>query len=189
MILTIKALLVALSLGVSLLLLGLGLGVPIPGIAAMAAEALLGLLLPPLAFPLFFVGVVFLLLIRPAEALGGGGAGGMHRVVMAVSGPLQGRSYPLAEREPLTFGRNGCSVLFPASTPGVSGNHCRVYMRGSSAVLEDEGSRYGTFVMPSGQRLAPHTPYPLSDGTEFCLASPAVAFRYTETPAQYYPHS
>ena len=37
MILTIKALLVALSLGVSLLLLGLGLGVPIPGIAAMAA--------------------------------------------------------------------------------------------------------------------------------------------------------
>lgn len=191
MILTVKALLIALLLGGALLVWGLGLGLPIPGVAAMAVEALVGLLLPGAAFPLFFCGLVFLLLFRPAGGSGGGGRpADVHRAVTALNGPLQGRSYSLTEREPvLTFGRNGCSVLFPPNTPGVSGNHCRVYLRGGSAVLEDEGSRYGTFLMPGGQWLAPHQPHPLADGMQFCLASPAVSFRYTETPAQPYPHS
>ncbi len=186
MVLTVKALLVAMLLGAALLVLGLGLKLPLPGVAAMAAEALLGLLLPPLAFPLFAVGAGVLLCLTPAESgkgkSGGGGTAGPVHVLTALSGPLQGRSFSLTAREPvLTFGRENCSVLFPTNTPGVGRHHCRVYLRGGTACLEDESSTYGTFLLPGGQRLTPGQPVPLSDGTRFCLASPAVTFQYTNT--------
>ena len=183
MILTVKALVVALLLGFSLLLLGLGLGMPIPGVAAMAAEAVLGLLLPPAAFPLFMAGAVCMLCLRPIQGGGNSVTAKTRRCyIMATSGPLQGRSYPLTEQTPqLTIGREGCSVLFPPSTPGVGRHHCRVYLTGGSACLEDENSTYGTFLLPDGRKLMPDTPVTLTNGMRFCLASPAVTFQYTET--------
>ena len=184
MVLTVKALLVAILLGVALLLLGLGLKLTLPGVVAMAVEALLGLLLPPLAFPLFAVGAGVLLCLTPAKS-GSGESGrteGPIHVITALSGPLQGRSFSLTAREPqLTFGRENCSVLFPTNTPGVGRHHCRVYLRGDTACLEDERSTYGTFLLPGGQRVTPGQPVPLSDGTRFCLASPAVTFQYSNT--------
>ena len=183
MILTVKALAVALLLGFSLLLLGLGLGMPIPGVAAMAAEALLGLLLPPAAFPLFLAGAGCMLCLRPARGGGHSGTAKSRRCyILATSGPLQGRSYPLTEREPqLTIGREGCSVLFPPNTPGVGRHHCRVYLTGGSVCLEDENSTYGTFLLPDGRKLAPYQSMPLTNGMRFCLASPAVTFQFIET--------
>ena len=95
MILTVKALVVALLLGFSLLLLGLGLGMPIPGVAAMAAEAVLGLLLPPAAFPLFMAGAVCMLCLRPIQ---GGGNSVTAKTAAAISwrpaGPCRGEAIP-----------------------------------------------------------------------------------------------
>ena len=85
MILTVKALVVALLLGFSLLLLGLGLGMPIPGVAAMAAEAVLGLLLPPAAFPLFMAGAVCMLCLRPLQG-GGNSVTGVYGISFLPSG-------------------------------------------------------------------------------------------------------
>lgn len=91
-----------------------------------------------------------------------------------LNGPLAGRIYPLMPQDPAsqhTIGRNPTgTVVFPADTPGISGNHCRVeYHRLSGPSLVDCGSTYGTY-LSDGRRLQPNVPTQIPVGESFYLA-------------------
>ena len=77
----------------------------------------------------------------------------------------------LAEGEYL-LGRHPHSVV-PTDRDTVSRRHARLRVADGEAVLEDLGSRNGTFVF--GQRLA--APARLADGDEFRVGSVAITFR------------
>ena len=61
-------------------------------------------------------------------------------------------------------------LVFPADIPGVSGVHCMLQADGSSALLTDLGSTYGTY-LADGTRLTPNQPVVLHVGDSFTLGS------------------
>ena len=81
----------------------------------------------------------------------------------------------LAEGEYL-LGRHPHSVV-PTDGETVSRRHARLRISGGEAVLEDTGSRNGTFV--NGVRLL--APAPLVDGDELRLGSVSITFRVSRT--------
>lgn len=100
---------------------------------------------------------------------------GQQYAVRAVSGPLCGRVFPLSMCG-LDFGRQpDNSVCLPADAGGVSGHHCKMALQGTSVMLADLGSTYGTYVSP-GTRLEPNRWYSIPVGTKISLGSPHVQF-------------
>lgn len=96
--------------------------------------------------------------------------------VQCLSGPLQGQVYRLS-RQGLTIGTEvGCTIRFPAGTPGVSRRHCEIVFQQGVPVLTDLGSSYGT-TLADGKRLPPHYPERISAGTRFYVGSPNVVFQ------------
>jgi DNA-binding winged helix-turn-helix (wHTH) protein len=83
----------------------------------------------------------------------------------------EGGLVALAEGEYL-LGRHPHSVV-PTDRDTVSRRHARLRITGGQAVLEDLGSRNGTFVR--GERLA--APALLQDGDEFRVGSVSITFR------------
>jgi pSer/pThr/pTyr-binding forkhead associated (FHA) protein len=61
-----------------------------------------------------------------------------------VSGPLQGKNFPLTRSEPLTIGRNQGGLKL--DEPLVSSTHARILFRDDGWVLQDLGSTNGTMV-------------------------------------------
>ncbi len=88
----------------------------------------------------------------------------------------EGGLVALAEGEYL-LGRHPNSVV-PTEAGAVSRRHARLRISGGQAVLEDLGSRNGTFV--KGGRLTGSAP--LGDGDEFRLGSALFTFRVFRTP-------
>ncbi len=94
-----------------------------------------------------------------------------------ICGTLAGRTYPLSSQ--LTLGRDPqrCQIVYPAKTPGVSGEHLRIHNDGDGAfTLTDLGSSYGTF-FANGEKLMPNTPYKVHTGDVFYLASKDNGFK------------
>jgi DNA-binding winged helix-turn-helix (wHTH) protein len=89
----------------------------------------------------------------------------------------EGGLVALAEGEYL-LGRHPKSVV-PIETGAISRRHARLRISGGQAILEDLGSRNGTFAL--GERLA--SPTRLVDGDEFRLGSMAFTFRVSRTPS------
>ncbi|HKC12357.1 MAG TPA: FHA domain-containing protein [Vicinamibacteria bacterium] len=87
----------------------------------------------------------------------------------------EGGVVALAEGEYL-LGRHPSSVV-PLDAGGVSRRHARLRISDGQAILEDLGSRNGTFT--TGERLA--SPTRLGDGDEFRLGSVAFTFRVSRT--------
>ena len=77
-------------------------------------------------------------------------------------------------REPLVIGREQevCGMCFPANTPGVSREHCRVFLGVDGWMVQDLGSSYGTYV--DGRRLAPQEAAPIRPGSNLYLGSKQV---------------
>jgi len=73
---------------------------------------------------------------------------------------------------------HGFGYAFCGEAAAVSRRHARLRISSGQAVLEDLGSRNGTFVM--GERLA--GPAHLGDGDEFRLGSALFTFRVFRTP-------
>ncbi|MGH9765416.1 MAG: FHA domain-containing protein, partial [Blastocatellia bacterium] len=82
----------------------------------------------------------------------------------------------------LTLGRDpvSCHVVLPASLSDVSKRHCSLKYDGVSGefILEDLGSRNGTFVFACGkqERLLPGNPKRLRPGDRFFLGDPKILF-------------
>lgn len=89
-------------------------------------------------------------------------------IVRAVSGPMQGKTWYLSGT--LLIGRdpNG-RIVYPTDTKGISRNHCRIDLRGETAVITDLCSSYGTFV--NGRRLNPNEAVPLPQDAVISLGS------------------
>ncbi len=83
------------------------------------------------------------------------------------------RVTPLVEGENV-LGRDETAAV-RIDVPGVSRRHARIDVRGDQAMLEDLGSKNGTFV---GEQEAPVTaPVPLPDGATFRLGRILLLFR------------
>lgn len=88
--------------------------------------------------------------------------------IYAVKGPMQGMRWQLSGS--LVIGRDPAGdIVYPASTEGISRNHCRVDLRGGTVVLTDLGSTYGTYV--DGRKLNAHESAVISQNTVFSLGS------------------
>jgi DNA-binding winged helix-turn-helix (wHTH) protein len=79
---------------------------------------------------------------------------------------------PLEEGENV-IGRTGDAVVRISSTR-VSRRHARIVVTGGRAVLEDLGSKNGTYLR--GRKV--HRPVELSDGDEICFGRDVVVFRF-----------
>lgn len=90
-----------------------------------------------------------------------------------------GQVYALTETT-TTFGRRTTNHFVLTGDPYVSGAHAQVVFDGEKFSLVDLGSTNGTVVR--GERLAPHTPVPLSDGDSIVLGRTTLTFR-TRLPA------
>ena len=91
-----------------------------------------------------------------------------------VAGCFLGKRVPV--RGSVTAGRHpSCGICFPNDTHGVSGRHCQFRAGGSSLVVTDVGSSYGTFV--NNKRLPPDCPFTLSRGDTVFLGSAKQGFR------------
>lgn len=84
----------------------------------------------------------------------------------------RGREIPLHEGENLIGREPG--ALFRFVTTQVSRLHARILVRGCHAVLEDLGSKNGTFLR--GSRVS--VPVPLVDGDEICIGQEVLVVRY-----------
>lgn len=92
-----------------------------------------------------------------------------------IGGTLNGQAFPLGNT--LRIGRNPqCDIVFPESTPGVSGNHCEVTLEGDHVVLRDLNSTYGTY-LGANTRLEARRDYALHMGDTFTLAQSGQSFR------------
>jgi hypothetical protein len=88
--------------------------------------------------------------------------------IVANGGVMSGREVTL-NNGAVEFGRDKiCAVCFPAETPGISRNHCKVYQDGARVMLEDLGSTYGTFLEGYG-RLSANAPVEIKKGDSFYL--------------------
>lgn len=113
----------------------------------------------------------------------------VHRVGYALESPLTRRErvspgalarWLLAgqRRLPLVAGENivgrDAAVQVRLDDPAVSRRHARIVVNGSGALLEDLGSKNGTFF--DGQRLAA-TPVPLHDGSQLAFGTMLATYR------------
>ena len=66
-------------------------------------------------------------------------------VLVAIDGPLKGKSYPLNEGDGNTIGRaDECDITIPDTD--VSRQHARVILHNSAVWVQDDNSRNGVFV-------------------------------------------
>lgn len=73
--------------------------------------------------------------------------------------------------EPLVIGRQSgqCGLCLPADTPGVSREHCRVFLSPIGWVVQDLNSSCGTFV--DGRKLAPYETVAIRSGSNLFVGS------------------
>jgi DNA-binding winged helix-turn-helix (wHTH) protein len=113
----------------------------------------------------------------------------VHRVGYALEAPLTRRERASAgalarwlmagqRRLPLVAGENvvgrDAAVQVRLDDPAVSRRHARIVVSGSGAVIEDLGSKNGTFL--DGERLAA-TPLPLHDGSQLAFGTILATYR------------
>lgn len=109
--------------------------------------------------------------INPAPA-------GAELRIQGQSGSFAGRRFSINGQ--VRIGRDPAAndLVYPASTPGISGRHCVVTLSGGQVMVTDLGSSYGTF-LAGGRKLAPNQPTPLRIGDRFYLGSEKESFVIT----------
>ena len=92
--------------------------------------------------------------------------------IQSLGGTLGNRRLMIPTNGALILGRNPdtSNIVFPGSTPGISGRHCSIWYDNGSICLKDLGSTHGTFIEP-GQRLAGEQTIILHVGQTFWLGS------------------
>ncbi|MCL2663090.1 MAG: FHA domain-containing protein [Oscillospiraceae bacterium] len=102
--------------------------------------------------------------------------GGAQRQLLCTSGPMAGATYPLSGS--LRIGRDParCQIIFSKETAGISSLHCEVQPQPSGALLIDQGSTYGTFLL-NGRKLNANESVMLNPGDGFYLAESKNTFK------------
>ena len=79
-------------------------------------------------------------------------------ILEGMAGCHLGRKFPV--RGTMVAGRDpGCAISFPQDTHGISHRHCQFRSNGSTVIVTDLGSSYGTFIN-GRNRLKPGRPMP-----------------------------
>ena len=94
----------------------------------------------------------------------------MQPRLLAIAGPEQGASYPLATN-PFAIGRNPANQL-KLSALSVSREHCVIVRQGDDFVIRDLGSHHGTLV--NNERV---TESALADGDCIQIGGTVLQFR------------
>lgn len=148
-----------------------GGGLPIIAVAAVAVIAV--------------VVVVAVVLLKkkkpapqPAAAPVSGPAPAQDLRIQGESGAFAGRRFAINGQVRIGRDPGGNDLVYPDGTPGISGRHCVVTLRGGQVTLTDLGSSYGTF-LAGGQKLAPNQPVTLRMGDRFYLGSEKETFVIT----------
>ncbi len=90
------------------------------------------------------------------------------------AGWYSGKRIPV--RGTMVAGRDpGCSIGFPGDTHGVSHRHCQIRANGSTLIVTDLGSSYGTFINGKN-RLKPQHSVAVSPGDSIALGSQKQCF-------------
>jgi hypothetical protein len=94
-------------------------------------------------------------------------------VVTCERGPLKGQS--ISSSGSIRVGRSGstCRLVFPDDTPGVSKEHCEIYLTPGGIVISDLGSTYGTY-LSDGYKLARGERRSVENGSIILLGSEKV---------------
>jgi uncharacterized membrane protein YhaH (DUF805 family) len=112
--------------------------------------------------------------IQRVQAPAAAPAPGTTVYLEGIAGCFSGHRIPV--RGTVVAGRNpGCGIRFPQDTHGVSHQHCQFRVNGSSLVVTDVGSSFGTFV--NDRRLLPNQPVKLTGGDTVLLGSRKQGFR------------
>lgn len=101
-----------------------------------------------------------------------------------LAGPLFGRSFAIDEDE-TTIGRCPEATIVLDDHPGVSRRHAMIVQAGGQFVVEDLGSRNGTFV--NGQRVTKKTPLRFGDRLQLG-ADCVLLFTYSDPAAEFLDH-
>ena len=99
--------------------------------------------------------------------------------VQGVSGVYEGKRYALVNGKPMTFGRKeGIVIRYPDGTPGVSGEHCTIWVENGVVFIRDgapgKPSTHGTFVNQT--KLAGGQTVQLKVGDTVAIGSPKESF-------------
>ena len=111
-----------------------------------------------------------------AQGMGYPAASNASSHLICSRGHFAGQTFPI--NGVLYIGRDPqrCQVVFPSDTRGISSMHCELRQQGSSIVIVDKGSTYGTFVA-GGRKLNANESVQLRPGDSFYLADPMNEFK------------
>ncbi len=98
------------------------------------------------------------------------------RAIEAISGPLEGQTFPIDGIHHIGRDLARCHILFPRETFGVSGDHCIVSLTENAVQVKDNGSTFGTY-FSNGAKMITDKRYEMKPGTEFYLGKPENRFR------------
>lgn len=97
-------------------------------------------------------------------------------VIRSLNVQHSGKTFPVGKAS-VMIGRDAssCVVVYKEGTPGVSGKHCTVSFDSATGefTVTDLKSSFGTFIVSTGQKLAPNTPMKLKAGDKFYVGDKA----------------
>jgi DNA-binding winged helix-turn-helix (wHTH) protein len=93
----------------------------------------------------------------------------------------QGRQFPLRQGENVVGG--GTIADVSVDDAAVSRRHALIVVRGSTAQVEDLGSRHGTYVEAGGHTRRISGPTPLPSPARLILGATILSFEFAEDPA------
>jgi len=97
--------------------------------------------------------------------------------LQGTGGVFAGRRFPV--NGVVRIGRDPSrnDLVYPAGSPGISGVHCELHVRGGQVFLRDAGSSYGTFLR--GTKIPNNQMVPVGIGETFYLGDPKESFTIT----------
>ncbi len=165
-----KEIIIGIVLGCAQLSLAFGVGHPIWGAVGFLLQIGTSILSPVYSFILLPISSLVILIFAGKEREN-------RFTITAKTGFLAGQQQTVSPQYPeITFGRENCDFQFPPDAKGISRNHCRVFLKDGSLFLEDDDSRYGTYLMGPPRKLKPGVPVAIEPGMEFCIYSGSNVF-------------
>lgn len=94
--------------------------------------------------------------------------------LQGTGGVFAGRRFPVNGIVRIGRDPSRNDLVYPAGSPGISGAHCELHVRGGQVFLRDAGSSYGTFLR--GSKIPNNQMVSIAVGETFYLGNPQESF-------------
>lgn len=94
--------------------------------------------------------------------------------LQGTGGVFAGRRFPVNGIVRIGRDPSKNDLVYPAGSPGISGSHCELHVRGGQVFLRDVGSSYGTFLR--GSKIPNNQMVSIAVGETFYLGNPQESF-------------